>query len=124
MRIIFLPKREKPSHFYIYRYFLPLFDRGLETAAVDDGFRQRQPVQNDMYVALIRGRMNLIRHVVGVVPPALVGQNRIDGQPVSVPHRRTMPECEQLPRNEMLLGRKSCIERYRDAFFRRFRLAG
>ena len=65
MRIIFLPKREKTSHFYIYRYFLPLFDRGLETAAVDDGFRQRQPVQNDMYVALIRGRMNLIRHVVG-----------------------------------------------------------
>ena len=63
MRIIFLPKREKPSHFYIYRYFLPLIDSGLEAAAVDDRFGQRKPVQNDMYVALIRGRMNLIRHV-------------------------------------------------------------
>ncbi len=37
MRIIFLPKREKPSHFYIYRYFLPLIDSGLEAAAVDEG---------------------------------------------------------------------------------------
>ncbi len=64
------PEKREPSHFYIYRYFLPLIDSGLEAAAVDDRFGQRKPVQNDMYVALIRGRMNLIRHVVRVIPPA------------------------------------------------------
>lgn len=89
-------------HLDIDIHTLPLIHRRLETTAIDDRFGQRKPVQNDMHITLIGSRMDLIRHVIGVIPLALVRQNRIDGQLMCVLSRSTMSESEQAPGNERL----------------------
>lgn len=68
-----------------------------------------------MHITLIGSRMDLIRHVIGVIPLALVRQNRIDGQLMCVLSRSTMSESEQAPGNERLVGRYGGVKRYRDA---------
>ncbi len=102
-------------HLDIDIHTLPLIHRRLETTAIDDRFGQRKPVQNDMHITLIGSRMDLIRHVIGVIPLALVRQNRIDGQLMCVLSRSTMSESEQAPGNERLVGRYGGVKRYRDA---------
>ena len=73
-----LEGRRERLHLYIYRHGLPVLDLGLETAAVDDRFGQGKPVQDDMHVARVRSRVDLIRHVIGVIPLASIGQNGIE----------------------------------------------
>lgn len=67
-------------HFYIYVHSLPILHRRLKSGGIR--LRQRQPVQQNADVPLIGGRMDLIRHVIGVIPFAAVRQYGIDNQRV------------------------------------------
>lgn len=96
-----LEGRRERLHLYIYRHGLPVLDLGLETAAVDDRFGQGKPVQDDMHVARVRSRVDLIRHVIGVIPLASIGQNGIDSQRMVV--SRLMAEGEQTARDDGFL---------------------
>ena len=68
------------SHGDIHVNVLPLVNRGMKTASVDNGLGQGKSVQHDMDVAGIGSLVNLPGHVKRVVVPAPVGHDHIDNQ--------------------------------------------
>ena len=71
-----------------------------------------------MHVTGIRRRMDLPRHVVGVIPFAPVGEDGVNGQLVRLIHRGGVAEGEQSARDDTLFPvftlAGSSVERDRD----------
>ena len=111
-------------HFYIFLLRFPLADVWAEATAIGDGFRHGKAVQKDVYVTGIRGRVDLLRYIVGMFPLAPVGQNSTDRQMMHVPFRVALSESEQLPCNNGFIIRDDSVERYCNPLVRRFFPAG
>lgn len=86
------------SHGDIHVNVLPLVNRGMKTASVDNGLGQGKSIQHDMDVAGIGSLVNLPGHVKRVVVPAPVGHDHIDNQLVYGTVRAVLPEDREIGR--------------------------